>query len=94
MPHASFPRLLVNLRHSLKNFLFKQWHDTLSDDQLDVLYESIVGYFGLGEKLNELGGPVSPDKRSKNPPEMRIRGLLMRPKTNDHEAASDDNQDD
>ena len=80
MPHASFPRLLVNLRYSLRNFLFKQWHDTLNDEQLDAIYASIIEHFGLQGRLEELGGPVPNEKRSKNPPEMRIRGLLMRPK--------------
>jgi hypothetical protein len=86
MPHPSFPRLLVNLRHSLKNFLYKQWHEMLRDDQLDELYRRIVGYFGLEERIRELGGENVGENRPRNPPELRIRGLLMRPK---EEATSD-----
>lgn len=90
MPHPSFDRLLVNMRYSLRNFLYKQWHDFITDEQVEIIYASIIEHFKLQDKLNELGGHVPPEQRSKNPPEMRIRGLLMRPNDKTNEDTDDD----
>ena len=78
MPYPSFNRILVNLKMSLKSFLFKQWHEVLSDEQLDVIFKKIIEFFDLSEKLNELND-MGLECKSKNPPVLRIRGLLMRP---------------
>lgn len=80
MSCASFPRILVNLRYSLESFLMKQWHEVLTDQQMDYVYSTLVEHFALEDKINELGGVVPVDKRSKNPPVIKIRGLLQRPK--------------
>ena len=74
----SFPRVLFNLKDSLKNFLFKQWHEVLDDSQINELYTNIIGYFKLEERLRELHDDDSLEKKSKNPPQLRIRGLLQR----------------
>ena len=76
----SFRRLLVHLKHSLLNFLFKQWHETLCDEQLDILHDEIIERLNLGALLDESKLDESLKPKGKNPPELKIRGLLMRPK--------------
>lgn len=58
----------------------KQWHEVLTDQQMDYVYSTLVEHFALEDKINELGGVVPVDKRSKNSPVIKIRGLLQRPK--------------
>jgi hypothetical protein len=74
----SFPRVLVNLKDSLRNFLFKQWHESLDDSQINELHSNIISYFKFEERLNELNADESLKNKSKNPPQLRIRGLLQR----------------
>lgn len=74
----SFPRVLVNLKDSLRNFLFKQWHESLDDSQINELNSNIISYFKFEERLNELNADESLKNKSKNPPQLRIRGLLQR----------------
>ena len=76
----SFRRLLVHLKHSLLNFLFKQWHETLDNEQLDILHDEIINRLRLGELLDECKLDETLQYKGKNPPELKIRGLLMRPK--------------
>lgn len=84
MVHTSFPRILVNLKESLKAFLFKQWHEVIDQNQADILYNYIIDYFDLKSQLEELAN-AGLEKKAKNPPEIRIRGLLMRDKVDDEE---------
>ena len=82
-PYQSFNRLLANLKASMYCFLFKQWHESLTNEQIDDIYNEIVNYFKCDknilddEQLKVLNG--------KNPPVMKIRGLLWRNDENDHE---------
>ena len=71
--YPSFARVLSHLGPSLKNFLFKQWHESLSEAQLDQIVKSILDYFNFGTLVKE-----TEEKSSKNPPALKIRGLLMR----------------
>ena len=79
MSYPSFNRILANLKESLKNFLFKQWHETLNDSQAEEIYQKIIGYFNFNERIEELKASGMENK-SKYPPQLRIRGLLMRDK--------------
>lgn len=91
MNYPSFDRTLCNLKDSLRQFLFKQWHDMLDDAQLELVYSKIIAHFGLEARLKELrASEAAPalEKKSKNAPVLRIRGLLMRP--NDESKDQDD----
>jgi hypothetical protein len=97
--YPSFERVLVCLKDSLRNFLFKQWHESLNDKQLDELYESIVEHFQvIGDKIKKNSSPIllngsdgggEQPSKSKNPPALKIRGLLMRPNNNNNDELSD-----
>ncbi len=75
---TSFPRLLAHLRDSLRNFLFKQWHEALDSAQLDELYEVILSRFDLHEQVAQARDTFKADEKPKNPPVLRIRGLVQR----------------
>jgi hypothetical protein len=79
MSYPSFRRVLLNLKDSLRAFLFKQWHEVPTSDQLDVMVESIIERFELTEKLRELQEAQGSENKPKNPPRLSIRGLLQRP---------------
>ncbi len=66
----------------MKSFLIKQWHEVLDDSQLEILADSIIKYFNLSDRLKELTNSEF-DIKSKNPPNLRIRGLVMRNSYND-----------
>ena len=74
---SSFSRMLVYLHRSIKFFLFKQWHDVLTDSQAEDIYQSIVKFFEFEERIDKLKEHRD-NKEPKNPPNIRIRGLLMR----------------
>jgi hypothetical protein len=84
-PFSSFPRMLVYLRRSIKFFLFKQWHDVLSDEQAADIYDEIIVFFGLRDRVRALEEEYRDRASPKNPPNIRIRGLLMREKAEDAE---------
>lgn len=81
MEYPSFSRVLLSLKDSLRCFIYKQWHETPSQEQLDSLYESIVDKFHLNETIKELKASSSETSSSKHPPRLSIRGLLQRPIT-------------
>ncbi len=54
----------------------------MDDSQLEILSESIIKYFNLSDRLKELTNSEF-DVKSKNPPNLRIRGLVMRNSYND-----------
>jgi hypothetical protein len=85
MPFPVFKRILLNMQRSLKWFLYKQWHETITDEHAEDLANSIVNYFDLSDQIKQLAAEeFSPQTR--NPPCIRIRGLLMREsKENDDE---------
>ena len=72
----SFPRMLTRLPEVVVHFFVKQWHDTPSPDQVDVLVKLVLDYCGLE------GGQVPPlmdgEDLTKFPPLLKIRGLLHR----------------
>jgi hypothetical protein len=84
MSYPSFNRILSNLKDSLKNFLFKQWHETINDSQSEEIYQNVIQYFNLDERIEELKISCKENK-SKYPPQLRIRGLLMRDKDDEEE---------
>ncbi|XP_065666670.1 lysine-specific demethylase 8 isoform X1 [Hydra vulgaris] len=67
----SFRSVLEYLPESLTSFLVKQWHEIPTKSQLDSLINAILDHCGLREL------PVR-SKDCKNPPKLRIRGLLWR----------------
>ena len=71
-PFESFQRVLQNLSESLSYFLFTQWKETASQDQLGRLVEMIMEHLNL-DKL-----PEGPQRTCKHPPALKIRGLLWR----------------
>jgi hypothetical protein len=79
MEYPSFQRVLLNLVPSLRNFLFKQWHETCTDSQMEYFYYRIVQHFNLTDKISELEKTPLAQQNSKHPPMLTIRGLLQRP---------------
>ena len=77
-PWPSFKRLLVNLKESLRHFLYKQWHEQLEPEQIDEIYAEIIDHLKLQDLLQECLGNEAYCAKTKNPPTLRIRGLLMR----------------
>ena len=73
-----FPRVLYYLKDSFKYFLYKQWHERLTDNQIDELYDSIVKYFNLYEMIKEESEKRANEAKPRTPPIFRIRGLVMR----------------
>ena len=67
----SFQKVLEYLPESLMSFLVKQWHETPTEKQLHTLISAILDYCGLCEV-------PAKTKLFKNPPKLRIRGLLWR----------------
>lgn len=83
----SFPRILSRIRESLPNFLMTQWHETLTEDQVDRLVRVILDHLGLkelpafedrDENQSEQTLDSREMKRANNPPPLKIRGLLWR----------------
>ena len=83
-PFPVYKRVLIHLKRALKWFLYKQWHETISDAHAEDLEQAILKYFDLEEHVKQLRAedymPLT-----RNPPCIRIRGLLMRDKTNEDE---------
>ena len=77
-PFPSFNRLLVHLKGSLQTFLVKQWHEVLTPEQTDEIYNEIIEYFNLKDLVEECMKNEAYTLKAKNPPTLRIRGLLMR----------------
>jgi hypothetical protein len=74
--YDSFNRILPKLKESLKSFLFKQWHETLDDNQINYVYDKIIEHFKFDIGL--LQHVDNNNSSSKNPPQLKIRGLLWR----------------
>ena len=82
-PYQSFNRLIANLKASMYCFLFKQWHESLTKEQINEIYNEIVNYFKLDKTI--LDNEELKTASDKNPPVMKIRGLLWRNDENDQE---------
>ncbi|RNA34517.1 amiloride-sensitive sodium channel subunit beta [Brachionus plicatilis] len=67
MPFPSFNRILANLKESLRGFLFKQWHESLDEQQIDEIYK---------ESVNQLSS-LGLEFKSRHPPVLRIRVSLI-----------------
>lgn len=76
-PFSSFSRMLLYLERSIKFFLYKQWHDALTDDQAADLYKCIVSFFGLEDLVAKVVEENKDAIAPKNPPNIRIRGLFQ-----------------
>jgi hypothetical protein len=91
LDYPSFERVLSHLKDSLRNFLFKQWHESLNDEQVNDLYRSIIEHFQTidGKIARRLAcssvNCQNGQNKSKNPPTLKIRGLLMRNTDNNGE---------
>lgn len=74
-----FQRQLSRWRQVVFHFLYKQWKEKVSEEEIDVLVEITKQYLELKElperKINDL---------SKYPPVLKIRGLLYRDAENKH----------
>lgn len=68
----TFPAYLVRMREMISKFLFKQWHEVLNDEQLDIILDEIKNYLGLSEY------PTSSDISIGKSASLKIRGLLWR----------------
>eukprot|EP00794_Sanderia_malayensis_P014875 gene14875-16421_t len=68
---AQFQKVLQSLSQSVQGFLLKQWHEIPSREQLDALLQCIADYLELSE-IPECEDAI------KNPPPLKIRGLLWR----------------
>lgn len=88
-PFPSFSRMLVYLKRSINFFLFKQWHEVPSEKHTEDMYQSIIKYFGYEERIEKLNEQYKNTVSPKNPPIIRIRGLLMRGKTSDDQINED-----
>ena len=66
-----FQKVLQYLDQSLYNFLWKQWKDSIPEEQVDQLVKVILDYLGLSETP-----PIT--VIMKHPPPIKIRGLLWR----------------
>ena len=66
-----FQKVLQYLGESLKNFLWKQWKENISKEQVDQLVNVVLDYLNL---------ETTPQKTvtMKHPPPLKIRGLLWR----------------
>ena len=84
--YESFAKVLAQFRESLSSFLFKQWHESLSSEQIEVLYNEIVDYFKFDMEKYKL----DESKTSKHPPQLKIRGLLWRNTDEDSKTNEDD----
>jgi len=74
-----FQRQLSRWRQVVFHFLYKQWKEKISEEEIDVLVEIAKEYL----ELKEL--PVRKvDDLSKYPPVLKIRGLLYRDAENKH----------
>ena len=71
-PFGSFPRILARLDEVIINFLHKQWHEALNENQLEKIRKFILEYLNLD------GLPAVEENPPKNPPMLKIRGLLHR----------------
>ena len=74
---SSFSRMLVYLKRSIKFFLFKQWHDLLTDEQAEDIYQSTIKYFKYEELIEKLKEQYKDQVEPKNPPNIRIRGKIF-----------------
>ncbi len=68
---VQFQRVLENLPDSIEAFLLKQWHEIPTKEQLETLVQVVMDYLEI-EKLPER------ENNYKNPPPLKIRGLLWR----------------
>ncbi|XP_033632066.1 bifunctional peptidase and arginyl-hydroxylase JMJD5-like [Asterias rubens] len=68
----SLQLVLAHLPDSLASFLFKEWKDKASREQIEILVQLVMDYL----QLDSL--PTDEDRMSKNPPPIKIRGLLWR----------------
>lgn len=66
-----FQKVLQYLPESLKNFLWKQWKESISKEQVDQLVRVVLDYLDF---------ETTPQKTVtlKHPPPLKIRGLLWR----------------
>ena len=66
----------------------------MTDNQLEFLSDHIIKHFNFSDRLKELtdsAKTLSPTSQSpKNPPNLRIRGLVMRNSYNDKKYNHDD----
>jgi hypothetical protein len=76
-PFPSFSRMLVYLKRSIKFFLFKQWHDVLTNEQAEEIYKCTIRYFGYEELVERLKEQYRDKAEPKNPPNIRIRGWFL-----------------
>lgn len=69
----SFAQVAANLKPALTEFFFKQWHERLSDDDLDRLEQVILAHLGYAPGQRPIyDGPV------KKHVQLKIRGLRWR----------------
>ena len=68
------PPLLARIEEVLHQFLYRQFKEDASDEQLRVLAAHALKYMGLSSKPPILEG----DKTKKYPPLLKIRGLKLR----------------
>lgn len=70
--YPSYLTLMAHLDKALKNFIFKQWHEIIDDDKLQILTKEILQKFGFNEK------PEKVDDLERKHIYLKIRGLLWR----------------
>ncbi|XP_038059809.1 bifunctional peptidase and arginyl-hydroxylase JMJD5-like [Patiria miniata] len=70
--YDALQRVLAHLPHSLATFLFKEWKERVSREQVKTLVDLVMDYLGVDEL------PTDEERTSKNPPPLKIRGLLWR----------------
>jgi len=77
--HVSWPRILSRLEEVLKNFFLKQWHETASTEQIELIKKFIMTHLNISEL------PPIENNPPKHPPTMKIRGLLHRDRGQDEQ---------
>lgn len=69
----SFSQTLSRLADAIRPFLFKQWHETASSQQLDKLVQTVFEHLEI-----ETPPPFDCKSEKKKQPLLKIRGLLWR----------------
>lgn len=70
--YPSFQTLMASLDVALKNFFYKQWHEEIDNDKLQLLTDLLLKKFGFDEK------PEKTDNLERKHLYLKIRGLLWR----------------
>ncbi|CAG5099740.1 Oidioi.mRNA.OKI2018_I69.XSR.g16662.t1.cds [Oikopleura dioica] len=70
--HSSWTRILARFPKVLENFLLKQWHEYPTDEQIETIKRFVMQHL----KITIL--PALEANPPKNPPPLKIRGLLHR----------------